>query len=106
MRPARDILLFDPVHCYGVPGYLRIVQELNANGWPRSAFWPYGGHLFCLHIVAALGLGRAEVNPLCFHPFGGYGGATRVEAGLATLPDAPGIGFERMADLMDVFLRI
>ena len=73
LRCDRDILLFDPVHCYGLPGYLEIIEVLEARGWPRAAFWPHGGHLFCLHVAAALGLGGAEVNPLCFQPFGGYG---------------------------------
>lgn len=106
LRPTQDILLFDPVHCYGIPGYLQIIHDLEAGGWPRSAFWPHGGHLFCLHIVAALGLGGAEVNPLCFHPFGGYGNASSVRDGFATLPDAPGIAFELMPDLMAAFATV
>lgn len=69
LRRARDILLFDPVHCYGLPGYLRIIDTLTVAGWPRHAFWPHGGHLFSLHLVAALGLGGAEINPVAFHPF-------------------------------------
>jgi L-alanine-DL-glutamate epimerase-like enolase superfamily enzyme len=52
LRRDRDILLFDPVHCYGLPGYLQILQTLESRGWPRSAFWPHGGHLFCLHVLA------------------------------------------------------
>ena len=82
------------------------VWHRHAGGWPRSAFWPHGGHLFCLHIVAALGLGGAEVNPLCFHPFGGYGHASSINAGSASLPDAPGIGFELMPDLMAAFATV
>jgi len=66
LRRDRDILLFDPVHCYGLPGYLQILRELEGRGWPRAAFWPHGGHLFSLHVVSALGLGGAEVNPFCF----------------------------------------
>ena len=58
LRRDRDILLFDPVHCYGLPGYLQILQKLEDRGWPRSAFWPHGGHLFCLHVVAAVMPGR------------------------------------------------
>ena len=41
-----DILLFDPVHCYGVPGYLRIIEHLERRGWPRSALWPHGAISF------------------------------------------------------------
>jgi L-alanine-DL-glutamate epimerase-like enolase superfamily enzyme len=103
LRRARDILLFDPVHCYGLPGYLRVIKELEAGGWPRSAFWPHGGHLFCLHLASALGLGGAEVNPLCFAPFGGLvDGAVPVD-GRVRPPDAPGIGFELKADLRGLF---
>jgi len=99
LRPHQDILLFDPVHCYGVPGYLQIIELLERRGWPRSAFWPHGGHLFCLHLVAALQLGGAEVNPLCFLPFGGYGDNTVVSDGVATPPQIPGVGFEGKRDL-------
>jgi D(-)-tartrate dehydratase len=94
LRRDRDILLFDPVHCYGLPGYLQIVEVLEKRGWPRTAFWPHGGHLFCLHVVAALRLGGAEVNPLCFQPFGGYGDDAIISEGVATPPQIPGIGFE------------
>lgn len=103
LRPDRDILLFDPVHCYGLPGFLRIVRSFDAAGWPRSAFWPHGGHLFTLHLVSALGLGGAEVNPLCFQPFGGLAGGVLPSAGRATPPHLPGIGFESRPALRDLF---
>lgn len=94
LQRARDILLFDPVHCYGLPGYLKIVEHLVMKGWPTEAFWPHGGHLFCLHLVAALGLGGAEINPRAFRPFCGLPADLRIANGLADLPQAPGIGFE------------
>jgi L-alanine-DL-glutamate epimerase-like enolase superfamily enzyme len=97
------ILLFDPVHCYGLPGYLEIIEVLEARGWPRTAFWPHGGHLFCLHVAAALGLGGAEVNPLCFQPFGGYGDDMRVVVGATEPPTVPGIGFELKRSLRHTF---
>ena len=103
LRCNRDILLFDPVHCYGLPGYLEIIEVLEARGWPRTAFWPHGGHLFCLHVVAALGLGGAEVNPLCFQPFGGYGDDMRVVVGATEPPTVPGIGFELKRSLRHTF---
>jgi D(-)-tartrate dehydratase len=102
LRRERDILLFDPVHCYGLPGYLQIVEGLEKRGWPRKAFWPHGGHLFCLHVAAALGLGGAEVNPLCFQPFGGYGDDTIISESLATPPQIAGIGFEARQDLRNL----
>jgi L-alanine-DL-glutamate epimerase-like enolase superfamily enzyme len=103
LRRDKDILLFDPVHCYGLPGYLQIIELLEARGWPRTAFWPHGGHLFCLHVAAALGLGGAEVNPLCFQPFGGYGDDMEVTDGAIQPPTVPGIGFELKRTLHDVF---
>ena len=103
LRRARDILLFDPVHCYGLPGYLRIIETLTAAGWPRRAFWPHGGHLFSLHLVAALGLGGAELNPLAFHPFHGPPPALHVNAGRIRIPDIPGIGFELHDDAWQAF---
>lgn len=106
LRRDRDILLFDPVHCYGLPGYLQIIRLLEGRGWPRSAFWPHGGHLFCLHLVSALGLGGAEVNALCFQPFGGLGDAVSVEDGRAAPPDAPGIGFETKPALHRLFTSL
>lgn len=103
LRRDRDILLFDPVHCYGLSGYLEILEVLEARGWPRAALWPHGGHLFCLHVAAALGLGGAEVNPLCFQPFGGCGDDMRVVAGATEPPTVPGIGSELKRSLRDTF---
>jgi L-alanine-DL-glutamate epimerase-like enolase superfamily enzyme len=94
LRRDRDVLVFDPVHCYGLPGYLNIVRRLTAGGWPLRAFWPHGGHMFSVHLVAALGLGGAEVNPFAFHPFHGPPTALPVSSGLLPLPPVPGIGFE------------
>jgi len=103
LRRERDILLFDPAHCYGVPGFLRIVDALVQRGWPRSAFWPHGGHLFTLHLVAALGLGGCEMNPLSFQPFGGLSDGAAPSNGRVAPPDAPGIGFETKAALKALF---
>ena len=94
LRRDRDVLVFDPVHCYGLPGYLRIIDRLTGAGWPRSAFWPHGGSLFSLHLVAALGLGGAEATPLAFHPFHGPPVTLPVASGRVAIPDVPGVGFE------------
>jgi len=99
LRRDRDILLFDPVHCYGLPGYMQIREIFERSGWPRSAFWPHGGHLFSLHIAAAFGLGGAEVNPFAFAPFGGLTDGAVVSEGFVTPPEAPGVGFEAKSEL-------
>jgi L-alanine-DL-glutamate epimerase-like enolase superfamily enzyme len=106
LRPERDILLFDPAHCYGIPGFVRIVEAMRQRGWPASAFWPHGGHLYTLHVAAALGLGGSELNPHSFAPFGGVGAETRVIEGRVTLPNAPGIGFETKSDLYALFREL
>lgn len=106
LRRNQDILLFDPVHCYGVPGYLQIIELMESRGWPRSAFWPHGGHLFCLHLVAAFGLAGAEVNPLCFPPFGGYAHGSIISEGVAIPPEVPGIGFEAKRDLLPLLATL
>lgn len=103
LRREQDILLFDPVHCYGLPGYLQIIETLTNAGWPRRAFWPHGGHLFGLHLVAALGLGGAEITPLAFHPFHGPPAALPVNDGHIGLPDVPSIGFELHDDVWQAF---
>ncbi|MDF1791612.1 MAG: enolase C-terminal domain-like protein [Thalassobaculaceae bacterium] len=105
LRPGRDILLFDPVHTYGVPEFHRIVSYFDAAGWPRRCFWPHGGHLFALHVVAAFGLGGGEVNPGSFQPFGGLADAMAPENGAVSLPEAPGIGIEGKAELWNLIRR-
>ncbi|WP_175721672.1 enolase C-terminal domain-like protein [Burkholderia anthina] len=106
LRKGRDFLVFDPVHCYGLPGYLQIVDHFMSNGWRREAFWPHGGHLFSLQVVAALGLGGAEVNPFSFHPFSGLAHGEAVDAGYAHAPQVPGIGFELHAHAYRVFRAV
>jgi L-alanine-DL-glutamate epimerase-like enolase superfamily enzyme len=106
LRRQRDVLVFDPVHCYGLTGFLEIVDVLEARGWPRTAFWPHGGHLFALHVASALGLGGAEVNPFCFAPFGGLHDDGRVVEGRVAPPDTPGIGWERKANACALFSEL
>lgn len=103
LRPGHDVLVFDPTHCYGVPEYLRIIAVMEEGGWSRQDFLPHGGHLFHLHLAAALDLGGCEANPHNFQPFGGFADDARIDDGHTRPPDAPGIGFEARADLIDTF---
>jgi len=103
IRKHKDILLFDPVHCYGLPGYLEIVREFERRGWERDRFWPHGGHLFTVHVAQGLGLGGTEVNPLCFQPFGGLCDGQLLCNGRICAPDRPGIGFEARAATNEIF---
>ena len=106
LRRGQDVLLFDPVHCYGLPGYLQIVEHLAENGWSREAFWPHGGHFFCLHLVAALSLGGAEINPLGFRPFCSVATGMEIVDGCVDLPQVPGIGFELHDEAWGEFIKL
>lgn len=99
----RDILQMDPVLSYGLVEYQRILRMLDAHGWSRRRCIPHGGHQFSLHIAAGLGIGGNESYPGVFQPFGGFADNTAVENGTVTVPDAPGIGIELKANLMEVF---
>jgi L-alanine-DL-glutamate epimerase-like enolase superfamily enzyme len=75
----------------------------RSHGWPRTACQPHGGHLFSLHIAAALSLGGSEANPPIFQPFGGFADAAVIENGCVRLPETPGIGFETRTSLHQLF---
>ena len=102
MRPDRDILQFDPALSYGLVEYRRTLAMLEENGWSARRCIPHGGHQFALNIAAGLGLGGNESYPDVFQPFGGFADDVAVENGMVGLPDAPGIGFERKANLWAV----
>ncbi|AOI56849.1 hypothetical protein WI26_04150 [Burkholderia diffusa] len=106
LRPDCDVLVFDPVHCYGLPGYLQIVDHFVSNGWRRDAFWPHGGHPFSLHDVSTLGPRGAEVSPFAFRPFNGLADGESVDDGYAAVPQAQGIGFELHADACRAFRAV
>lgn len=103
LRRNHDRLLFDPAHCYGIPEFVRIVELFEAAGWDRRSFLPHGGHLYSLHVAAALGLGGTEDNPDIFQPFGGFADGCRLDGGYVMPPDAPGIGFESRSSLHKLF---
>lgn len=105
LRRAHGVLVFDPVHCYGLPGHLRILDALAAGGWPRHAFWPHGSTCSRCTWWQPWGWG-AEVNPLAFAPFRGAADGSCFDAGMATLPQAPGIGFEEHGEAWGVMQRV
>ncbi len=102
LRPDRDILQYDPALSYGLVEYLRTLEMLKANGWSPRRCVPHGGHQFALNIAVGLQCGGNESYPQVFAPFGGFADDCPVVDGRVALPDAPGIGFERKADLWAV----
>jgi L-alanine-DL-glutamate epimerase-like enolase superfamily enzyme len=102
MRPDRDLLQMDPALSYGLVEYLRTLEALGELGWSPLRMIPHGGHQMALSIAAGLGLGGNESYPDVFAPFGGFADDTPVIDGRVGLPDAPGVGFERKAQLWDL----
>ena len=94
LRPDRDLLQIDPPLAYGFAEYETILQMAEAAGWPRARMLPHAGHLFAFHLVAGLGLGGHEVAADPGFVIGGLPAGSVLDDGRASLPDAPGIGFE------------
>ena len=99
MRPDRDWLQFDCALSYGLCEYQRTLKVLETHGWSPSRCIPHGGHQMSLNIAAGLGLGGNESYPDLFQPYGGFPDGVRVEKGVITMPELPGIGFEGKSDL-------
>ncbi|MFP4431233.1 MAG: mandelate racemase/muconate lactonizing enzyme family protein [Spirochaetaceae bacterium] len=105
LRPDRDWLQFDCALSYGLVEYLRILDLLPDYGFSSRNCIPHGGHQMSLNIAAGLHLGGNESYPGVFAPFGGFADDQQVIDGFVTLPDAPGIGFERKSKLIDALRR-
>jgi L-alanine-DL-glutamate epimerase-like enolase superfamily enzyme len=106
LRPDRDILQYDPALSYGLVEYLRTIDMLKAHGWSPRRCVPHGGHQFALNIAVGLQCGGNESYPQVFAPFGGFADDCPVVDGRVAMPDAPGIGFERKADLWSVMKAV
>jgi hypothetical protein len=78
---------------------------LREHAWSPRRCVPHGGHQMSLNIAAGLGLGGNESYPGVFQPFGGFADAIPVIDSFVRLPDAPGVGFEEKAPLMDLLRR-
>jgi L-alanine-DL-glutamate epimerase-like enolase superfamily enzyme len=103
LHPERDWLQMDPALSYGLVEYLRTLEMLGRYGWSARRCVPHGGHQFALHLAAGLGLGGNESYPGVFQPFGGFADGVPVEGGRVRIPDDPGIGIERKANLIPIY---
>jgi L-alanine-DL-glutamate epimerase-like enolase superfamily enzyme len=103
MDRERDWLQMDPALSYGLVEYLRTLKMLGDHGWSARRSVPHGGHQFALHLAAGLGLGGNESYPGVFQPFGGFADGVPVEGGRVRIPDDPGIGIERKANLISIY---
>jgi L-alanine-DL-glutamate epimerase-like enolase superfamily enzyme len=103
LQKDRDILQFDISLSYGIVEYLRILDDLSEHGWGRERCAPHAGHLLAMNVVAGLGLGLAEVAMDSSTLFGKLTAGIPVDDGLATLPEAPGVGFEQIPIFTEAF---
>jgi L-alanine-DL-glutamate epimerase-like enolase superfamily enzyme len=101
-RADRDIIQVDPPLAFGITEYLKVLEVAQAHGFSRQSMYPHGGNLMCLHLAGGLGLGACESYPDTFGIFSGFGDEVRIADGHASLPESPGIGFERQARLYQV----
>jgi len=101
MRPDRDWLQFDCALSYGLVEYMRTLALLPEYGFSTRNVIPHGGHQLSLNIAAGLKLGGNESYPEVFAPFGGFADEVEVKEGRVGLPEAPGIGFEAKARLIE-----
>lgn len=106
MRSDRDWLQFDCSLSYGLVEYLRTLDVLEEMGWSSRRVVPHGGHQLSLNMAAGLHLGGNESYPDVFRPYNGFADDIPVEDGHVRLPDAPGIGFERRAELLADMKRL
>ena len=91
---------------YGLSGYARMLEVLEANGFDRRFAFPHGGHLINLHIAAGRGLGGCESYPAVFQPFGGYPGGCVVTEGRIAPAHAPGFGLEQKTGLAELIAEV
>lgn len=106
MRHDRDYLQFDCALSYGLVEYMRTLEVMKSLGWSSRRVVPHGGHQMSLNIAAGLHLGGNESYPDVFQPFGGFADDIAVEDGYVRLPDIPGIGFEKKAELYKLFRQL
>jgi D(-)-tartrate dehydratase len=106
LKANRDLLQVDPPQSYGYGEYVRMLDTLKVLGWARTSFYPHGGNQMSLAAAAGLGLAGTESYPGVFGVFAGFADDARVENGMMTLSERPGIGFEGQAALYAVMKEL
>jgi len=105
-RADRDVIQIDPPLAFGITEYLKVLETAERHGFTRRSMYPHGGNLMCLHLAGGLGLGACESYPDTFGIFSGFGDEVAIEAGYASLPQSPGIGFEQQPELYRVMREL
>lgn len=98
LRPDRDLLQMDISLSYGIVEYLKILDEIETQGWSRRQCIPHAGHLLAFNAVAGLGLGAHETAIQ-----GNFSVSSGVTDGLALPGETPGVGFESHIGFTEIF---
>ena len=103
LRPDRDILQFDPALSYGLVEYLRTLDDAEGARLVaaalRAAWRPPVRAQHRRRPASA----ATKAYPQVFAPFGGFADdCAGASTAASRMPDAPGIGFERKANLWAV----
>lgn len=98
LRPDRDLLQMDISLSYGIVEYLKILSEIEAQGWSRSQCIPHAGHLLAFNAAAGLELGGHETSPS-----GNFAPSSDVTDGIVIAADNPGVGFEKHIGFKEIF---
>jgi L-alanine-DL-glutamate epimerase-like enolase superfamily enzyme len=106
LRADRDIIQVDPPQAYGIAQYARTIAMLEQQGWNRMSLFPHGGNQMSLAIAGGFGLGGAESYPGVFGAFGGFADDAKIDNGMITLSNRPGIGFEGQAALYRIMREL
>jgi L-alanine-DL-glutamate epimerase-like enolase superfamily enzyme len=99
LRSESDIIQIDVPQSYGIVQFSKTLALMKEMGWKRYSVFPHGGNLMTLAIVAGFGLGGCEAYPDVFGVFAGFNDDAKVNEGMITLSDRPGIGFEGQNEL-------
>jgi len=106
LRSESDIIQIDVPQSYGIVQFSRTLALMKEMGWKRHSVFPHGGNLMTLAIVAGFGLGGCEAYPDVFGVFAGFNDDAKVDEGMITLSDRPGIGFEGQNELYKLMQTI
>jgi L-alanine-DL-glutamate epimerase-like enolase superfamily enzyme len=106
LRAGKDILQVDIPQSYGITQFTKTLEVIQQYGWSPKQVFPHGGNMMTLAVVAGLDLGGCEAYPGVFGEFAGFSDDARVENGMITLTDRPGIGFEGQNQLYELMSNI
>ena len=106
LRAGQDILQVDIPQSYGIVQFTKTLNVLQEHSWSKHQIFPHAGNLMTLSAVAGFGLGGCEAYPGVFGPFAGFTDDAKIEDGMLSISQRPGIGFEGQNALFEIMCKI